>query len=295
MLPELFRIPFLNFTVATYGLMMATAFIVGLYVVSRQARGDEALRLRVYDLGLFVLLFGLLGSKLLMVVTEWSDFAANPRLFISLDFFRSAGVFYGGFLGGLVAAIIFVRKWHLSWWKTLDAFAPGVAIGHMFGRIGCFSAGCCWGKPTASAIGMHFTERGHELTGVPTTVAELATTAQRTEWETKLGSITSPIHLVPTQLIEAISLFVVFLILLQVAKRKQYSGQVILVYGLLYAVVRFTVEFWRDDPRGYIWFLSTSQFIALLVGIICAAFLFYKRRKANNSTPAPVSKAVSVA
>ena len=293
MLPELFRIPLLNFTVATYGLMMATAFIVGLYVVSRQARGDEALRLRVYDLGLFVLLFGLLGSKLLMVATEWSDFAANPKLFISLDFFRSAGVFYGGFLGGLLAAVIFVKKWHLSWWKTLDAFAPGIAIGHMFGRIGCFSAGCCWGKPTASAIGMHFSERGHELTGVPTTVAELATVAQRNDWETKLGSITAPVHLVPTQLIEAISLFVIFLILLQVAKRKQFSGQVVLVYGLLYAIARFTVEFWRDDPRGYVWFLSTSQFIALLVGIICAAFLFYKRRR--SSTPAAVSKAVSVA
>src|SRR5215467_623935 len=186
MLPELFRIPYVNFTLATYGLMMATAFIVGLYVTSRQARNDERLRARVYDLGLYVLIFGLIGSKILMVVTEWSEYSHNLSDLVSLDFLRSGGVFYGGFLGGLAAAIYFIRRWNLSWWGTMDAFAPGLAIGHMFGRLGCFSAGCCWGKPTTSAIGMHFTERGHTLTGVPTTVSELANVAQRSEWEQKL-------------------------------------------------------------------------------------------------------------
>ncbi|HZS46853.1 MAG TPA: prolipoprotein diacylglyceryl transferase [Blastocatellia bacterium] len=293
MLPELFRVPYLNFTLATYGLMMAIAFIVGLYVTSLQARNDERLRARVYDLGLYVLIFGLIASKILMVVTEWSDFRDNPSLLWSLDFFRSGGVFYGGFLGGLLAAIFFINRWGLSWWGTMDAFAPGLAIGHMFGRIGCFSAGCCWGKPTASAIGMHFSERGHDLTGVPTTVAELGSVAQRTEWEQKLGSITAPVHLIPTQLIEAISLFVIFITLIWMAKRKPFSGQIVLFYALMYAVARFTIEFWRDDPRGGIWFLSTSQFIALFVAIFSIALLFYKRRHAN--TGVPVGKAVPAA
>ena len=293
MLPELFRIPILNFTLATYGLMMAIAFIVGLYVASMQARGDERLKARVYDLGLYVLIGGLVGSKLLMIATEWSDFRENPSLMLSLDFFRSGGVFYGGFLGGLLAAMFFIRRWKLSGWNTADAFAPGLAIGQVFGRLGCFSAGCCWGKPTASAIGIHFTERGHELTGVPTTVAELNTVAQRSEWEQKLGGITAHVHLVPTQLLEAGSLLVIFIILLWMAKRKQFSGQVVLVYGLLYAIARFTIEFWRDDPRGTVWFLSTSQFIALLTGVVSLALLVKRWRRADPTVSA--TKAVSVA
>ena len=187
MFPELFRIPFLNFTLNTYGLLLAVSFITGLYLMARLAERDGLDRNRVYDLGLWVLAASLLGSKILMIATEWDYYRANPRQIFTLDFFRSGGVFYGGFLAAVIASVIIMRLYHLPWWRTADVFAPGIAIGQAIGRLGCFSAGCCWGKPTTAAWGVHFSERGHEITGVPTMVDHLADAAQREIWAQKLG------------------------------------------------------------------------------------------------------------
>jgi phosphatidylglycerol:prolipoprotein diacylglycerol transferase len=116
---------------------------------------------RIYDLGLWTLLGGLLGSKVLMFFVD-----DNVNIF-SLDFLRSGGVVYGGIIGGFLAVAFLVRYYKLPFWKVTDAFAPAVALGQAFGRQGCFAAGCCWGKPTAWFWGVHFTEAGHEYTGVP--------------------------------------------------------------------------------------------------------------------------------
>ena len=105
--------------------------------------------------------------------------------------------------------------------------APGIAIGNFFGRQGCFAAGCCGENRQNLPWGVKFTELGHRITGVPTDV-----------------------HLHPVQLYESFSMLIVFFFLLWLHKRKQFNGHVILVYGVLYAVVRFAVEFVRDDPRG---------------------------------------------
>ena len=86
---------------------------------------------------------------------------------LSLDFLRSGGVFYGGLIGGFLAVVLVVRFYKLPFWKVADAFAPAIALGQAFGRQGCFAAGCCWGKPTDGALGVHFTELGHQYTGVP--------------------------------------------------------------------------------------------------------------------------------
>jgi phosphatidylglycerol:prolipoprotein diacylglycerol transferase len=259
--PELFRIPGLGIPIATYGLLLAIAFITALWLTARLAERDGLPKNRIYDLGLYILASALIGSKALMVIVEWSDFAGDWRRIFSFDLWRSAGVYYGGFLIALLVSVILMRRWHLPWRKTSDAFAPGIALGHAIGRLGCFSAGCCWGKPTTSWIGVRFTEKANELTGVP---------------------IDSP--LVPTQLIEAAANLLIFGFLLWLRKRRSFDGQIIYAYLMTYSVARFVIEFWRDDPRGQVLGLSTSQFIAVLLFALGLALTIYElRRKAAGS------------
>lgn len=283
MFPEIFKIPFIDFTVNTYGLLLAIAFLVGLMVMARQAGLDGLDKNRVYDLGLWVLAASLLGSKLLMIITEWEFYRNDWKQMLSLDFLRSGGVFYGGFIGAVIASIIAMRIYKLPWWRTADAFAPGIAIGQSIGRLGCFSAGCCWGKPTTAFCGVHFSDKGHEVTGVPTIVSHLPAAIQQ-EWEQRLGGLNAPIHLHPVQLYEVGATLVIFCFLLFLARRRQFQGQIILTYALLYAVARFIIEFWRDDPRGSVLNLSTSQFIALVIFIGSLLMFFYRSKIAAFRT-----------
>jgi phosphatidylglycerol---prolipoprotein diacylglyceryl transferase len=271
MYPELFRIS--SFPINTYGVFLAIAFLCGILITARLAARDGLPRERVYDLCLWMLLASLIGSKVLMLFTE-PEYRENPLALLSLDFLRSGGVFYGGLLGAILAGYFLMKRYRLPFWKTADACAPGIAIGNFFGRQGCFAAGCCWGKPTSLPWGVQFSELGHEITGVPIDQ-----------------------HLHPTQLYESFAMLLVFFFLLWLHKRKRFSGQVVLVYGLLYAVIRFAVEFWRDDPRGDILGLttltglSTSQMISLVIGVIALILLIARNRKTrvidyeNSRTP----------
>jgi phosphatidylglycerol:prolipoprotein diacylglycerol transferase len=260
MYPELFRI--VNFPVNTYGVFLAIAFLCAILITAKLAARDGLPRERVYDLCLWMLLAGLVGSKIMMLFTE-PEYRADPLQLISLDFLRSGGVFYGGLLGAVGAGYLLMKRYKLPWWQTADACAPGIAIGNFFGRQGCFAAGCCWGKPTTLPWGVKFSELGHEITGVPIDT-----------------------HLHPTQLYESFAMLLVFLFLLWLHKRRSFSGQVVLAYALLYSVIRFSIEFVRDDPRGNILGLttltglSTSQMISLVVGI-CALVLLIVRRRPN--------------
>jgi len=267
MYPILFRVG--NFPVNTYGVFLALAFLCAIFVTVRLAERDGLPKERIYDLCLWLLLSSLIGSKLLMLFTE-PEYRANPKLLFSLDFLRSGGVFYGGLIGAVLAGFLLMRRWKLPWWKTADACAPGIALGNFFGRQGCFSAGCCWGKPTTLPWGVQFSEAGHEITGVPT-----------------------GIHLHPTQLYESFTMLIVFFFLLWLHKKKRFSGQVILAYVVIYAAVRFLIEFVRDDPRGDVLGLttltglSTSQLIGLLAGIAALILLIVRWRRANAAIGLP--------
>ncbi len=262
MYPEIFRIG--SFPINTYGVFLAISFLCAILVSVRLAARDGLPREKIYDLSLWMLLAGLVGSKFLMLFTE-PEYRANPLNLVSLDFLRSGGVWYGGLLGAVVASYLLMKRYQLPWWKTADAFAPGIAIGNFFGRQGCFAAGCCWGKPTDLPWGVKFTELGHEITGVPIDA-----------------------HLHPTQLYESFAMLLVFLFLLWLHKRKRFSGQVILAYALLYSIIRFAIEFVRDDPRGDVFGLtsltglSTSQLISLVIGITALIMLIVRRRRAQQ-------------
>jgi phosphatidylglycerol:prolipoprotein diacylglycerol transferase len=261
MFPELFRIG--SFPVNTYGVLLAAAFLAGLFVAARLGARDGLKRERIFDLGLWMLLAALVGSKLLLMVVE-PEYRQEPLQLLSLDFLRSGGVFYGGFLGGLLAAVFLLRRYGLPFWKTSDAFAPALALGQSIGRLGCFAAGCCWGKECDLPWGVEFTQAGHEATGVP------------------LG-----VHLHPTQLYESAATLIIFVFLVWLHRRKRFGGQVLLAYAALYGATRFVIEFFRDDPRGDILGLtsltglSTSQLISLFVGLGALALLILRRRRAS--------------
>ena len=261
MYPELFRIG--SFPINTYGVFLAIAFLAGILITVKLGERDGLPRERIYDLCLWMLLASLIGSKILMLFTE-PEYRNNPLGLLSLDFLRSGGVFYGGLLGAVVAGYFLMKRYKLPWWKTADACAPGIAIGNFFGRQGCFAAGCCWGEPTSLPWGVKFTELGHDITGVP---------------------IDNYLH--PTQLYESFAMLLVFLFLLWLHKRKRFDGQVLLVYALLYSIIRFAIEFVRDDPRGDILGLttltglSTSQMISLVIGVIALILLITRNRKSR--------------
>jgi len=266
MYPELFRIG--SFPINTYGVFLAVAFLCAILISVKLAARDGLPREKIYDLSLWMLVASLIGSKVLMLFTE-PEYRDHPWQLLSLDFLRSGGVFYGGLVGAILMGYFLMKRYRLPWWKTADACAPGIAIGNFFGRQGCFAAGCCWGKPTSLPWGVKFTELGHEITGVPTNT-----------------------YLHPTQLYESLAMLIVFFFLLWLHKRKRFNGQVILVYALSYSVVRFAIEFVRDDPRGDIFGLtsltglSTSQMISLVVGIGAAVLLFIRWRRANTTADA---------
>jgi phosphatidylglycerol:prolipoprotein diacylglycerol transferase len=264
MYPELFRIG--NFPINTYGVLLALAFLAALLMAARLGARDGLPRERIFDLGLWLLLAAIVGSKVLLLVVE-PEYRNEPLRLLSLDFLRSGGVFYGGFLGAVITAYVLIRRYKLPWWRTADAFAPGIALGQAIGRQGCFAAGCCWGKPTTQPWGVRFSELGHQVTGVPIDT-----------------------HLHPTQLYESFAALLFFGLLLWLHRRKTFNGQIILAYGVLYGATRFIIEFFRDDPRGDIFgltsltHLSTSQLISLLVGITSLVVLVIRWRRASGGT-----------
>lgn len=260
MYPELFRI--FSFPINTYGVFLALAFLCAILITVKLATRDGLPREKIYDLCLWMLLSSLIGSKILMLFTE-PEYRDHPLQLLSLDFLRSGGVFYGGLIGAILTGYFLMHRYKLPWWKTADACAPGIAVGNFFGRQGCFAAGCCWGKPTTLPWGVKFSQLGHEITGVPTDA-----------------------YLHPTQLYESFAMLLVFFFLLWLHKHRRFSGQVILSYALLYSVIRFGIEFLRDDPRGDVFGLttltglSTSQIISIIVGIGALVLMLVRRRKA---------------
>ncbi|MGO8789451.1 MAG: prolipoprotein diacylglyceryl transferase [Terriglobia bacterium] len=246
-----------SFHLPTYGTLLVLAILGGIYTAVRLGRRvglDSAL---ILDFCTWVILVALVGAKILMVLTEWSYYRANPGEIFSFSTLMAGGVFYGGFLAALFFTIWYVRVQKLSFWKLADVLAPGVALGQSVGRLGCFSAGCDYGKPTTAPWGVVFTSTfAHEVGGVP------------------LG-----IRLHPAQLYESLTTFAIFGMLLWWFPRKKRNGDVFLAYVGMYAVARFLLEFLRgDEDRGFVLhhLLSTSQFIALLALAGIAAVVIWR-------------------
>ena len=231
-------------TIHTYGLLLALAFIAAIWLTSRNAKREGLDPDAIWNLGLVIIFSALVGAKLLLFVSDFSYYSQNPREIFSLSTLRSAGVYYGGLILALAASAVYLRRSGLPGWVTADLAAPGIALGQSIGRLGCLSAGCCYGKATVLPWAITFTDSyAHENVGVP---------------------LNTPLH--PTQLYESIATLAIFLFLVWRLGRKHFPGQIIGLYLILYSPLRFIIEFFRDDHRGSVLggALSTSQFIGIL-------------------------------
>jgi phosphatidylglycerol---prolipoprotein diacylglyceryl transferase len=253
--PKLFEIG--PFTVYTYGVLLAASYLLGLWMAMRRAKKRGLDANRVLDLGIYIIIAALIGAKLLLFIVDFEQYARQPAEIWSL--LRSGGVFYGGLILAVAVAFRYILKHGMPLWTTCDVFAPGIALGHVTGRLGCFAAGCCYGKPTDVSWGVIFTD--------PLAAAQVGT---------PLG-----IRLHPTQLYEAgAELFILGLLLATETRGRKFPGRTFWLYMLLYAISRYVIEIYRGDPRGVVPFLdvSTSQLISLILGPLSLFMLLWLSR-----------------
>ena len=256
MYPEIFHIGFLH----TYGLLVAVAFLAALWLAARLARDRKLDPDAVTNLGIYCAISAIAGAKVMMFLVDAGYYAQHPAEIFSLATLQAGGVFYGGLIAALAVAFWYMRKTGLPALPTADVFAPAIALGHGVGRLGCFSAGCCWGRETGVPWGVTFTDpEANRLVGVP------------------LG-----VRLHPTQIYEALAEFAISAILLWRIRRPHAPGTVIGLYLMLYSTVRFLVEFLRfhEQPNPFGGPLNASQWISLALFALGAFWQFRPRTAA---------------
>ena len=197
-------------TIYSYGVLLAAAYLLGLWMAARRARQAGLDANRVLDLGIWVIIAALVGAKALLFVVDFQHFTSSWQEFTTL--LRSGGVFYGGLIAAVVVCIYQLRKHRLPLWTSADLFAPGIALGYMVGRLGCLMAGCCYGKPTDVAWAITFTDPAANLNvGTPLNI---------------------PLH--PTQLYESAAGLAIFSVLLLVERRgRAFAGRTFWLFVLL--------------------------------------------------------------
>ncbi len=254
--PVLFQIGW--FALPTYGFLVALGVLIGMALSARNSKQEGVDPELAWNLGILVTLSGIIGAKVLLVVNDWGFYTRHPAQIFSLNTLRAGGVFSGGLLAALVAAAWYIRRHRLPALALCDAFSPGLALGHAIGRLGCFSAGCCYGKETHAAWGVVFTNPlAASISGTPLGV---------------------PLH--PTQLIEAAVELCNFLLLSWLFRRKSFDGQVFGTYIAIYGVARYFIEFLRGDPgRGEVFggLMTGTQLISILL-VIAGGILWLRRQ-----------------
>jgi phosphatidylglycerol:prolipoprotein diacylglycerol transferase len=262
--PRLFHIG--NFNLPTYGLLVSVGVLVGMWISVRNSAKQGGDPEDAWNFGILVVLSGIVGAKILYIINDWSNYVAHPSEIFSLSTLQAGGVFSGGLIGAFIAAVWFIRKHHMPALGTCDAFAPGLALGHAIGRVGCFAAGCCYGKPTTHFWGVTFTNPlASALVGTP------------------LG-----VPLEPTQLFESAVELTNFFILMWMFRRKKFDGQVFAAYLFLYGVARYFLEFIRDDPgRGSVFggIMTGTQLISICL-VILGGFIWWLRSGVPKAVPA---------
>lgn len=259
MFPRLFELG--SFSLPTYGVLIALGFLVGISLSARLARRSGLDPERVTNLGIVLLVSAILGAKLFLIADNWAYYSADFSRLFSLSALRSGGVFYGGLVTAIGVAYYYTRRHGMPWLATADAMAPGLAFGHAIGRLGCFAAGCCWGREAHLAWAVTFTNpAAHSFTGVPLNV---------------------PLH--PTQLYEAAGTALIGIILLWLYLRRPATGAVLGTYLVLYSSFRFLVEFFRaNDARTLLIgeTVSTTQAVAVGLAVLGGCLLVGARRRA---------------
>jgi phosphatidylglycerol---prolipoprotein diacylglyceryl transferase len=250
--PILFQVG--GITIYAYGVFIAAAFAGGALLAALRARAEGIPFDVVVDVFFYSVLSGIIGARGLFVLIDFDRYWKHPVDILKM--WEGGLVFFGGLVLAAVVCLVYLWRRRLSVWKVADLFSPSIALGLVFARVGCFLAGCCYGRPTALPWGVTFSDPD------------------------SLGPLHVCIH--PTQLYEAAGGVLLFCYLLWLAGRKRFDGQIFWSLLLLYSAGRFLVEFVRDDERGVVLggLLSTSQGIGAGLALLSLFMLFYlKGRK----------------
>lgn len=252
MFPKLISIG--SFYIPTYGVLVALGFLAGLGATLRLARRAGLSAEKVTNLAIYCAMAGIIGAKLFMFLFDLGDYVRNPGQIFTLETLQAAGVFHGGFLAALAVAALYMRRQQLPVLATMDIFAPGVAIGQAIGRLGCFAAGCCWGRECSLPWGVRF--RSDFASPVP---------------------LDKALH--PVQLYESAADLLIFGLLYRRAAQPHPAGQVIGLYMVLYSAARFLIEFFREHEQSLVGPFSLTQWIALAVFVAGVVILFSGNRR----------------
>lgn len=242
-----------KFTIHGYGLMIAIGILCCVAMASYRAKKNGLDPEAIVDIGIYGVIGGFLGAKILYVIVEFKTFIRDPKTVLGSEGF----VVYGGIIAGFLTAIVYCRIKKLYFLEYFDLAVASISMAQGFGRIGCFLAGCCYGVETEGPLAVIFTDSQFAPNGVA---------------------------LVPTQLYSSVFDFLNFAVLCLLARKNKVSGRISALYLIIYSVGRFIIEFFRGDLiRGQVGTLSTSQFIAIFV-IIFGIALFWKRSHDHRKT-----------
>jgi phosphatidylglycerol:prolipoprotein diacylglycerol transferase len=268
--PVLFQIG--GITVYSYGVLVALGVLLGLWYARREAPRLGLNPDYVWNLGIYMVLVALVVAKIWLVLSSWDYYMANPREIFSMAVLQSGGTFYGGVVGAMLTIIIYTYVKKIPILPLLDTFAFAVPLGHSIGRLGCLAAGCCYGKPTSVPWAVTFkSELAEHLAGTPLGV---------------------PLH--PTQIYESTVEILNFLIIVWLARKQRFTGQLVGTYFLLYGFERGTIEFFRGDPGRTLMFHNSVSLMQLTsIALIFTGCFLWWRGLRGEAPMAPVAASVS--
>ena len=255
MYPTIFQ--YGDLAIRSYGLMVATGLLAGIWVASREAARVGENKDIIVDMAFYMVIAAIIGARLLYVLLEWDYFSVHP--IEALKIWKGGLVFYGGLIGAIVAGTVYIKKKSMPFWKTADIFAIGIPLGHAFGRVGCFAAGCCYGLATKLPWAVKFTH--------PESLAPLH------------------VYLHPTQLYSSLSNLSIFGLLFLMRKRKKFEGQLALTYLITYSIARGILETFRGDDRGalILGYLSPAQIIGIVIVVAAAAGMVFLGKREGQA------------
>ena len=247
-----------SLTIHWYGVMIALAFLAGLWTATRRARHENISSERIADIVIWIMVGAILGARIVYVATYWKDeFAGQP---LSEIFMIQHGglVYYGGLIGATIAGVIYIRWKKLPLWKTADVLAPSIALGNVFGRIGCLLNGCCYGRACSLPWAIQFPA------------------------DNPLHPPTTPVH--PTEIYDALDNFILYLLLAWLFRRKKFDGQIFATYLIGYAIIRTIMEYFRGDypPDQIHYGLTPGELISIpifIAGLVLGIVLSTRARK----------------
>ena len=249
--PILFKLG--PFTIHTYGVFIAVGFLSGLFVARYFAEKEGIKKDFIYDFAFFILICSIIGARIFYVIEYHEFYFRHPLNIIKI--WQGGLVFYGGLIGGILAVIWYVKRYNLNKWQIADIFLVSLPLGQFFGRLGCLSAGCCYGKPCNLPWAITFKDPN------------------------SLAPKNIPLH--PTEIYHGLANLAIFFFLFYFYKsgKRKFYGEIAILYGILYSLGRFIIEFFRGDYRGHILIFSIPQFISLIILILSIIIYILKYRK----------------